>query len=49
MSVGGMPALALVTRAAALFEAAFHLERFVLARGAGEPERAPMGLFDGLL
>jgi hypothetical protein len=35
--------------AAEPFEAAFGLERFVLTRRAGEPERPPMDLFDGLL
>jgi hypothetical protein len=35
--------------AADLFEAAFGAERFVLARGAGGPERPERGLFDGLL
>jgi hypothetical protein len=35
--------------AAEPFEVAFGPERFVLARGAGGPERSPMDLFDGLL
>jgi hypothetical protein len=34
---------------AELFEAAFGLERLVLARGAGGPERPALDLFDGLL
>jgi len=43
------PGLALAAMAAELFEAALGVERFVLARGTGGPERPETDLFDGLL